>query len=519
MNPPSVRSKALTFLALGAILVFFLSSLTDDIDRPWINQIDFNGAVWSQAAHNILRAGLIETQGASTAFYFGPLPIPNAGYYLHHPPLLHLTVAAMFTVFGEHEWAARAVPIACSMASVALLWLLLSGTLGRRTAVFCTAMFVSLPMMLRYGTMVNFEPVELPLILLALLALRYWETTGRPLWKWVFFGSLFVGMWVDWAMHLFAIVLFAWWMTRPGRPARKLAWTVMGMTVFSALAYLVHTQILRPDALSDLHNTFLVRVASNEHCKFTFWQWLSKVTRSMMRHYLWFNVLAAAAGSVITWRRRQDEAYRWVGWACFTVFAMDALFVGVFQNDSYIHEYIAFYFVVPMAVMGGIALNELCQWLENGVPARIHAVAPAAVSLLLAVSICWGQAKTNAMEGRFCILDLAKKESPKLIPTLGGAIRKHFSPQTRVLCNFMPYYGPQLQYYAKREIASNLGSPSDWRPFIQKFQKNKGEVGGIVWMGDDDAPAIIANLPPGKKEFVRLENENFCVWTPLQRRF
>lgn len=517
MKPHPARSKTLATLAFGAILAFFIYSLTDDIDRPWVNQIDFNGAVWSQAAHNILRAGLIETQGASTAFYFGPLPIPDAGYYLHHPPLLHLSVAAIFSVLGEHEWAARAVPIVCSLASLALLWLLICNTLGHRTAVFCTAILVALPMMLRYGAMVNFEPVVLTFILLSLLALRYWETSGSLLWKWTFFASLLVGMWVDWAMHLFALVLFAWWMTRPGRPARRLAWAVMGITVFSGLAYLIHTQFLRSDALKDLHNTFLVRVASDENYKFTFAQWCHKVTGSIVRHYLWSNLLLAAVGIIITWRRRRDnEGLRWIGWACFMVFAMDAIFVGVFQNDSYIHEYIAFYFVIPVAVMAGIALEEAARFLETAARGRLHVVGNAALALLIILSISWGEIKTEAMEGRFCILDLAKKESPKLIPSLGAAIRKHFSPHTQVLCNFMPYYGPQLQYYAKREIASNLSDPQDWKPFLQKV---KGPVGGIVWMGDEDASAILANLPPGKKEFVQLENENFCVWTPKQDRF
>ena len=102
----------------------------------------------------------------------------------------------------------------------------------------------------------------------------------------------------------------------------------------------------------------------------------------------------------------------------------------------------------------------------------------------------------------------------KLIPALGEAIRKRFSPKTRVLCNFMPYYGPHLEYYARREVAPNLCEPEHWKPMILSTQ---GEVGGIVWMGDDDAKEIVANLPPGTKEFVNLESESFCVWTPASK--
>lgn len=506
-----VFASALSYLALGALFLFFAYSLTLDIDRPWVDQIDFNGAVWSQAAHNILRAGLLETQGASTAFYFGPLPIPNAGYYLHHPPLLHLGIAGLFAMLGEHEWVARLVPIFCTLCSFVLLWLLVRETLGRRTALFCMAVFASLPMALRYGTMVNFEPVVLTLILSALYGLRHWELTGRRRWKALFFASLFLGLWVDWAMHLFALTLFAWWMTRPGRPARRLAWTVLTVTGVCSLLYLTHMQILRPDALEDLHKTFLVRVASDAKYKFTFWQWTAKVSSSIVRHFLWGGLAAAAIGAVIAWRRRSDPGMAWIGWASTMIFAMDAVFVGVFQNDSYIHEYIPFYFIVPVAVMAGIALNELLETAEKAPLRGAHAAASVAAVLLVAGGMWMGQARTSALQGRFCILDLHKKESEALIPAVGKIIRSHFSPATRVLCNFMPYYGPQLEYYAHRTVAANLGNPGDWRPYIQKTE---GDVGGIVWMGDADAQEILAKLPPGRKEFVRLENENFCLWRP-----
>lgn len=515
MKPPCahsfpVRPSVPTLLALAAILCVFALFLTDDMDRPWVDHIDFNGAVWSQAAHNILRAGLIETQGASSAFYFGPLPIPHTGYYLHHPPLLHLGVAAMFAVFGEHEWAARSIPIACSLGSAVLLWLLVSSCLGTRVATFCTGMFAALPMMLLYGTMVNFEPVILCLILGCLLALRYWEQTERPVWKAAFFLSLLVGMWVDWAMHLFALVLFAWWITRKTPEAKRLAWIILGMAGVCSVLFLVHSQLLKPNALADLQNTFLVRVASNAQYKYTFWQWVCKVSSSIVRHYSWLGLLVAAFGAVVAYRRRQEPGFAWLGWAAAMVFAMDAVFVGVFQNDSYIHEYIAFYFVVPVAILAGIALNEGVGFIENA--QRFRWAGNLAGAALVLTATLLGEARVDTLNGRFCILELGHKESAKLIPLLGRTIQKRFSPKTRVLCNFMPYYGPHLEYYAGRQMAANLGEADYWKPVIQR---TNGDVGGVVWMGDDDAEEIVSKLPPGTKEYVDLENERFCVWTPV----
>ena len=506
-----LRPLLLSLGGLGGILVWFAFFLTNGIDRPWVNQIDFNGAVWSQAAHNILRAGLIETQGASTAFYFGPLPIPHTGYYLHHPPLLHLGVVAMFSLFGEHEWAARVIPIACTLGSAVLLWLLVASCLDRRAATLCTAVFACLPMTLCYGAMVNFEPVVLLLILGVLLALRYWELSRRPLWKMVFLAGMFVGMWVDWAMHLFALVLFVWWIGRGNREWRRLAWMVLALTILSGALYMLRIRVLRPDALQDLENTFWVRVLSNDKYRFTLWQWAAKVGGSIVVHYFKFWLLAAAAGAVIIFQRRNQEGFRWIGWAASVVFAMDALFVGVFQNDSYIHEYIAFYFIFPVAVMAGIALNEITLGIENTAKEWCPGAGNWAALVLIIAGAMAGQAQTKALQTRFCILDIQKQESEILIPALGEVIKKHFPPHVKVLCNFMPYYGPHLEYYAKRQVASNLCHPKYWK---YEIQRSKGEVGGIVWMGDERADEIIANLPPGQKEYLRLENENFCVWKP-----
>jgi len=504
------------WLLLGAILFAFGAFLVKDIKRPWVEYIDFNGAVWSQAAHNILRAGLIETQGASAAFYFGPLPIPRSGYYLHHPPLLHLGVTAVFVLFGEHEWAARMIPIACSLASAVLLWLLVSSCLGPRAALFCTAMFASLPMTLYYGTMVNFEPVVLSLMLLALLSLRYWEQTGRGVWKTVFYASILTGLWVDWGMHLFCLVLFVWWMARPSREGRRMAWWILAMALVSSAVYLIHTKLMRPDALQDLQEQFVMRVTSDEKCRFTAWQWVCKVTGSIARHYMPTGLIGAALGGVIAYRRRKEEGFAWIGWASLMVFVMDAIFVGVFQNDSYIHEYIAYYFVVPAAVLAGIVLNETVVWAENAVKTLPRGAGNLLGASLVLVLALLGQTRANALRLSFNILDLKKPEPETLIPNVGEVIQKSFSPETRVLCNFMPYYSPQLEYYAEREVAANLGDAGQWKHIL--LDSSKKEVGGIVWMGDEDAPAILSGLPPGKKEFVRIEDENFCVWKPQPAR-
>src|SRR3954467_14985214 len=82
---------------------FLAASLLHTINVPWVEEDNFYGALYSQAAHNNLRAGLAVTGGVPATLYFGPLPIPANAYYVHHPVLMPLIVTGGVALFGEKE--------------------------------------------------------------------------------------------------------------------------------------------------------------------------------------------------------------------------------------------------------------------------------------------------------------------------------------------------------------------------------------------------------------------------------
>ena len=499
------------WLALfGATLLWLGFALASEIDRPWINGADYNGAVWSQAAHNILRAGLTETSGASSGFYFGPLPIPPWGYYLHHPPLLHLVIAALFSLFGEYEWVARLVPVGCSLLSLVFFWLLVRSCGGVRLATLAAAVFACLPMQLRYGAMVNFEPCVLMLILGGLLCLRWHSLTGRLRWKLAAAGFLIIGLWVDWAMYLFVVALCACWLL-PLRGERRFAAILLLSALFSGALYLVRVRSLRADAWQSMSNAFVTRLGAGKGGYFTEMQWLERIGHTLTSHFLPIGLILAATGAVILWRSRSDDNLRWLGRAALSILLMDLLFVGIFQNDSYIHEYIAFYFLAPIAIAAGVALEfatkSLQKLLSRGPAPRLAEVAVALAVLAIGFM---GYLKNETLVRRFCILDYHTNEPEGLIPDLGRAIRANFTSETHVLCNFLPDYGPQLAYYAQRDILNNLSEYRFWDPHLRDASK---KVGGVVWLSSQPASHnILAKLPTGQRRFLTVGNLTFCLW-------
>ncbi len=460
----SGNSKFWTAL-FAATVIWLAVVLSWEITRPWINAVDYNGAVWSQAAHNILRAGLGETSGASSGFYFGPLPIPAWGYYLHHPPLLHLVIAFLFKIFGEHEWVARLVPVGCSLISVIFLWLLVRSCAGARTATLSAALFSALPMQLRYGPMVNFEPCVLMLMLGSLLCLRWHRVSGKSPWRYAALAFIVVGLWVDWAMYLFVIALCLCWLMRSGSGDRRFAGMICLAALLSGALYLLRIAWLRHDAWQDLFHTFMVRLGTGKGGHFSEWQWINRIADSLIANFLPIGLILGATGMVLLWRRRRDsEAFQWLGRAALSVLVMDALFVGLFQNDSYIHEYIAFYALVPVSIGAGIALERLITVLNFKSAPVFGYAAQVVICLVVAAIAVSGFDHTQRLVRRFQILDYRTDEPPDLIPKLGRAIRANFSSETHVLCNFLPDYGPQLAYYAQRDILNNLSEYRFWDP-------------------------------------------------------
>jgi 4-amino-4-deoxy-L-arabinose transferase-like glycosyltransferase len=149
-----------------------------------------------------LALGLATTR-AHDVFYD---PEPGvAAPYGHHPPALALLVAAFFALTGSATPAvARLVVIACHLGSLILLMGILEHLVSRGAAGLGGLAFATLPMSAYFGRMVNYEPVCLFGVMLALggwLALR---RDGPPNGRARLIGGFAFGGLVDWAAFFFA---------------------------------------------------------------------------------------------------------------------------------------------------------------------------------------------------------------------------------------------------------------------------------------------------------------------------
>lgn len=489
--------------ALGFLIAFF----SFDLNTPWTQDDYYNGAVWSQAAHNLLRAGLLKTVAVPAAFYYGPLPIPPDGFYVHHPCLLPLGVAAAFWVFGESEWAARIVPLLCSTTSVILVWLLARSCAGVRAATFSVAVFVTLPMELHYGQMVNFEPCTLMWMLAALLSVRYVSVTGNTRWWISMIAACVLAMWTAWLAYFFVIILALHFVFFAREKHRSVAAWLWLLALLSALAFLFQIRAVRADAWPNLAAAFYQRLSSSGAgvLRFTMSEWARTVGGWLLILVSPLAWALAFVGGLIVWKNRQAApGLRWLGWAALCLLLLNGFYLVAFRNASYIHDYAGFYLVAPISLMAGIALDRLAGW-----KASRHLGLAIAVMMVLTLSY-FGVVTSRSLWAQSHLLEGTIAESPRFIPSLGHILRGYFDERTEVLCNFEPH-ATTLPYYAQRSF---LGEPWDAPGWGKRLQDKTGRFGAIVWMDGTDAPELLEVLPKQGRTEIELERVRFCLWKP-----
>lgn len=193
----------------------YAAGLTQRIDQPWTGMHDWNGAFFSQLARNCLRYPWELHHGIPVVAMGDAVPpADERSFYATHPPGLVWLVAGAFRLLGEHEWAARLVPILASLGSLGLLVGLVREARGPQTALLTGLVYALLPMAVYFGRMVDHEAVCLFAMLAALRCWQALHRVRRPrrrsgLWL-AMSAALALGIWTDWPVVLFAALLTAY---------------------------------------------------------------------------------------------------------------------------------------------------------------------------------------------------------------------------------------------------------------------------------------------------------------------
>src|SRR5262245_27450131 len=149
-------------LSLLAIVLLSLALRAWDLNDPWeygvkrdgkeLHQV--NGGFYAVIAQNYLKFGLRST--ALAPVLRGGAQQPDEYlYYLHHPPLVGLLIAASFAVFGVSHLVARIPFILLSIAALLGAAHLARRLAGDRVALAAALLMAVLPAGAFYGSLVD----------------------------------------------------------------------------------------------------------------------------------------------------------------------------------------------------------------------------------------------------------------------------------------------------------------------------------------------------------------------------
>jgi 4-amino-4-deoxy-L-arabinose transferase-like glycosyltransferase len=462
------------------------------------------------------------TAGVPATLYVGPLPIPPDAYYVHHPVLVPLLITASVMTLGEKEWAIKLVPICCSILSAWFLWLLASDAINRRAAAFAVAFFVTLPMELHYGDLVDYEPCLVMWMLAALVCVRNWEVRRRRCWATLAALCCFCALWTDWPGYLFTIAVAVSFLLRKQKPSRRFALLLLGITAGSGILFLFQIRYVNPEAWRDLWTAVTMRLGNGLQPgssangaslgpRFGFTEWLARIFQSLDQDYLRIGWVFVLAGAVYLFRQRKSPGPRWLGWTALQMAAAGIPYLVILRNWSFVHDFASFFVIGSIAILGGLGLEAIWQWLDARAETNGLRRAAAIGTAIVLVSLAWaGFSRAEEQRSQFLMLDGIVREPAHLIPDLGRYLGGIFPANTTILCNFDPSYSP-VSYYAKRTIVRNLSSAAEWNYAAENNGRN---LGGIIWLEASSASEILARLPAGEVAPVEIDGIRFAVWKP-----
>lgn len=161
--------RRLHHVLLALILLYTATVRIYLLNVPFHSTAEGVGSWYGIMARNYLRIPWSEHHGVPVQS-IGHWPSTPLRFYSHHPPLMPLTVALGYKLFGQGDWQTRLPAALCTLGSTLLLYLLLK-QYSPAAALYAAAIFASLPITLYYGGQPEFlNPQFVFLLLLSTVA-------------------------------------------------------------------------------------------------------------------------------------------------------------------------------------------------------------------------------------------------------------------------------------------------------------------------------------------------------------
>lgn len=399
------ENNNVTYIVLGAVCLFLLSSLFYGSNLPYVGYNSWNYNIYSLIAHNYNNLGFFVTKFApviSVTSELSEKPI----YYLNHPPLLSVLIAMVFRAIGETFWAGRLVNIVASFFSCVLLFSIAKELAGKMYATIVFVISTIIPATIIFGRMIGQESLVLFFALLFLYMFLLFNRTGKKVWLIIGMSSIVLGTLSDWVMVYFTLSILVFLIYKK---EKKVALSIVAISVATSLFYLAYTYLITGDA-TFLFGGFLNR-STGELLHRGNWGVIWIIT-ILLRLFVYFNPVIVGL-AVLYFFRYRNNGGKGLFVLTASLFGFGMIHIILYPEGSYGHPYWTFYLFPAIALGSGVVVQKL--WMTRKLIVILGLVLS---SLYVMAVVQWKMKETIGNVFRYQLAKIASEQISDYTPIL-----------------------------------------------------------------------------------------------------
>lgn len=344
-----------------AVLIFVLSIflIGQNLSKPFWGEHDRNGAEYGNIARNYLREGALKLKFAQIE-NSGPLDKQELIYYTHYPPLLPFFISINYKIFGVNEWSTRLVAVVSTSLSIVLIFLIGSKLFNMKTGILAALLGLLTPMTLYFGKNASHEPLTTFFILLSFFG---YISYGKFRYSTAIFATgLILAELTAWAGYFLipAITIVAFLKKDFKEVKRIVPFWFISISLFLLHLGYVYT-LTGSISGGGLFEALLSRsgLAKDIQPKgFNLFSYINHLR-------LWFSTLFTiplVSISVIWLVKFIFLKKENASWSIFILGLIGIIYISVFSNAVFIHNYLIFYFLPFLTLSAAsilVSLNAL----------------------------------------------------------------------------------------------------------------------------------------------------------------
>jgi hypothetical protein len=369
------------------------------------------------------------------------------GYVETEFPLMPWLSAALYQVFGEHEWLGRLVSLVFMLVATAAFWALVRRLLTPGAARWALVAFAVSPAFMRYGTAFMPEATVLACYLLALLAFCRWMQEDRGIWLAGAAAATSAGALVKPTSLHIGLVMGIWLaLAAPSRLRRPSVYLAGVAALVAPALWLWHASRLH----AEYGNTFgVLSGGDSKWGSLALWLspafYLGNLKTEALFIYGLVGVPLAVLGVALLWRRRAAADPRGVAGAAALVVYYFA--VGRYSSSDMGIQYHV-YSLPYAAICTGLGLAAAAEWLRPRLSSAMFAIVSGLAVVALgaqSVNVLVGSITSSAGAFGSCADALTRVSAPGQLVVVGTT---SLSVENGVPNNFQE---PVIFYLADRK--------------------------------------------------------------------